>query len=671
LPRRRPLIRTGIGETLAASGGARGFRRPLLAATLVALLAAVAALGARAAPASAAPACAVTTDPATPAAPTAGHPCWTDVTPYPFGADGNPVDPSTGICGPLIFPPGPSYQGDYSTSFSCYLQVTSMAFRAWNRGIAATVPLANASAPNAFGVWLYNGTRWFPDPTFPGNAICKGTKVLWAGKLDYWLIGGPNTWPSLCRFDGVSFTWQPLAVPQVTLGHVPIDPGTGGPSNGSIKAGACLAWDDCWFFGSFGTVLHWDGQLLSDATLGVGPAPWLGGDFGAAVARTDAAGNPFAFAASASGSVYGGSQVALPAQPDGSPPPQLFHSDGGPFTPLPFAPPTAPQAGDPFRTDLVAIDFDTRGDGWVAGTPTSRPPALAQPAPLTRLTQDGSPASCPGYDAATFSYAPHGGGSADSYLWRGLSVFPDSGDALVGAGEQPAAHGTNVNDDGQSEPAIVLASCGSAPAVTRFRIPDPFNADQAHAQLVPADRQGATTAVAANAVNDAWAATTNGDVTTAPGPFQTTYNQRPHLYRLTDGQPPRAPSGDDYEPRPSVFTLDPPVYVVAPPTYAPPPRTVTTVTKRRKATTKKLKPAIYAVRAKLDHPPGGGYSLVVSFRVRRAVTVGVQALRRRTVVASSGLHRFGGRSGRLVLRLDRSRWPTGLRFVTPHARRSG
>lgn len=646
-------------------------RRPIiLAAALVALLAAVAVLGARASTASAATACAVTTDPATPAAPVAGHPCWTDVAPYPFGADGNPVDPSTGICGPLVLPPGPSYQGDYNTNPSCYLQVTSMAFRAWNRGLAAAAPLPNASAPNAFGVWLYNGARWFPDPTFPGNAICKGTKILWAGKLDYWLIGGPNNWSSLCRFDGVSFTWQPLAVPSVTLGHVPVDPSTLGPSNGSIKAGACLAWDDCWFFGSFGTVLHWDGQLLSDASLGVGPAPWLGGDFDAAVARTDAAGNPFAFAASASGFVFGGAQVAVPPQPDGSPPPQLFRSSGGPFTALPFTPPSLAQPGDPFRTDLVAIDYDAHGDGWVAGTPASRAPAVAQPAPLTRLAEDGSPAACLGYDASTFSFAAHGGGAADSYLWRSLAVFPDSGDALAGAGLQPAAHGTNVNDDGQSEPAIVLASCGRAPLVTRFRIPDPFDADQLHAQLVPADRQGATTAVAANAANDAWAATTNGNVLSLPGPFQTTYNERPHLYRLTDGQPSLAPNGDDYEPRPSVFTLDPPVYVVAPPTYAAPPRTVKTVTKHAKARTKRLAPAIYGVRTQLRHT-GGGYALVVAFRVRRALTIGVEALQHKQVVGSSGLKHFGGRRGQLVLRLDPRRWPTGLRFVTPRPRRRG
>lgn len=176
-------------------------------------------------------------------------------------------------------------------------------------------------------------------------------------------------------------------------------------------------------------------------------------------------------------------------------------------------------------------------------------------------------------------------------------------------------------------------------------------------------------AVAVNAPNDAWAASTNGSVR-SPDPLNPiSYPQRPHLYRLTDGQPPSAPAGDDYEPRPTVFTLDPPVYVEAPPAYAPPPPTHTTVKKRGRRRTKKLKPAVYDVRTQLRRAPDGSFALVVAFKVRRPVTIGVQALRHRAVVAASGLERFRGRRGRLVLKLDVHRWPTGIRFVTPPARR--
>src|ERR1700744_4641473 len=105
-----------------------------------------------------------------PGSPSAGNPCWVDVTPYPFGSDVNSVDPTSPSClgptggafGPAGF--GPGWQGDFNSLSDtgqgppCYLQVTSMAFRAWNRGLAAArIPSSlgssttfNSSA-NAFG----------------------------------------------------------------------------------------------------------------------------------------------------------------------------------------------------------------------------------------------------------------------------------------------------------------------------------------------------------------------------------------------------------------------------------------------------------------------------------------------------------------------------------------
>src|SRR5271163_2347528 len=64
---------------------------------------------------------------------TTGDPCWTDVTPYPFGSDGLPVDTSDdnplSMCAPNTL----------GAQLSCYLEVTSLAFRSWNYGLAATV----------------------------------------------------------------------------------------------------------------------------------------------------------------------------------------------------------------------------------------------------------------------------------------------------------------------------------------------------------------------------------------------------------------------------------------------------------------------------------------------------------------------------------------------------
>ena len=47
------------------------------------------------------------------------------------------------------------------------------------------------------------------------------------------------------------------------------------------------------------------------------------------------------------------------------------------------------------------------------------------------------------------------------------------------------------------------------------------------------------------------------------------------------------------------------------------------------------------------------------------MTIGVEALRGRRIVGRSGLKRLRPSRGKLVLRLDRRRWPTRIRFVSP------
>src|SRR5262249_19019395 len=145
-----------------------GLRFCAVLAALAALSTAVSLGGAEAQQADTTPTCAGVIAGSSQTDPSAGKPCWVNVDPYPFGASGTPI---AGGCG--------------NVSTNC-LQVTSLAFRAWNRGLAAT----NADLGSTpFRLWLYNGTRWYPDPTYPGPGPCPGGVVLWAGKLDYWLIG--------------------------------------------------------------------------------------------------------------------------------------------------------------------------------------------------------------------------------------------------------------------------------------------------------------------------------------------------------------------------------------------------------------------------------------------------------------------------------------------------
>jgi hypothetical protein len=648
--------------------------RPRLLVLLTALIAASAAVtpARSSAQAGSGPECARTA-PGDSHGSGAGLPCWTDVKPYPFGSEGAPVDTSQEQCA----------HGS-SEEAACYLTVASMAFRAWNRGLAATVATATAAggerAKTAYGLWIFNGTRWFPDSTFPGQSVCKGTRVVWAGKLDYWLVGGPN-WANLCRFDGGSLAWEPLGVPEATLLRA-TPPGGTKPAPGTITSAACFSWDDCWFFGTYGTVVHWDGEKLRDRS----PdrrLRWLAGEYTAALALPDEAGNGFGVAVGATDeSVTDDAETTpkgvLPAQPDEARPPQMYGSSGGPFTRLPFAPVTIPRRPeDLYRTDLVALGFDAAGQGWVAGNPAGVRTELSvgsdpqlpagrflsrapQPSPLEPVSAAGATSSCEGPPEGRFMYSgdPKETETAGALLWGSLAVIPSSGEALAGGRMRRAQAGAGRDEDAIGEPVIVRADCHGGTEVTRFRITDPTEPTSETA----ADRGGTVTALVANATNDAWAATTNGflkpAIEVAP-PFQP-----PHLYRLTDGQPPAAPEGDDLEARPLELREDKPIYVLEPPVEAPPPPAPPIITR---STTVTLSPAVYGVKVRLHKSKRNGHehlSLYLTFKLRRPVTLGAQALRHGRVVSVARPRLFKGHTGTLVLNLDRNRWPTKVGFIT-------
>jgi hypothetical protein len=613
-----------------------------------------------------------------PANPSPGTPCWVDVNPYPFGSEGAPVQTPTPSCGLVFNGQAPGSQ--------CALTVTSLAFRAWNRGLAAT-DTSEALTKNPYGVWLYNGSSWVPSPGFPGNGTCPGHTVVWAGKLDYWLIGGPGdtNWSRLCRFDGSALEWESLELPAATKQRVSYLVGTEERRRpGGITSAACLAWNNCWFFGTYGVVLHWGPHevggrqvlSLSDASPELSQLPLLG-EYTAAIARPDLQGNVFGVAVSATAqrALESPSQI-LPSY-EGGPPPEMWTSNGGPFSPDPFTPPTSPQENDPYRTDLVAVDFDSAGEGWVAGNPAglrvsspgteARPasPNTPPPSPLVPVSTSGASTTCfPGPPSSRFTYTPPAFNDPDppnSFMWSSIAAIPNLDEALAGGRLVPkkaSAVGSDPNEAPAAEPAIVQAACDGTTSVTRFRVEDPTYHGSSTSK-VPADREGYVNAIAANATNDAWAATTPGSLTEESGSVSSSEPQPPHLYRLTDGLTPQAPEGNDLEERPLELQLDAPTIVLEPPLPLPPEPAPTTVTQTH---TVKLPSAIFDVKAKL-HKGKHGLTLYLSFRVRRPVTLGAQALRHGHIVSEARPRLFTGRHGLLILKLNRKHWPTKVRLV--------
>jgi hypothetical protein len=584
--------------------------------------------------------------------------CWEDVQPYPFSSGGGPAGPSTQVsCDGL------------TGSETCYLKVVSMAFTAWNRGLALTTVEPGAVDP--YPVWRFNGTQWYPESSFLGSKACPGQEIVWAGLEDFWVVGTSK----LCRFDGQILEWEPLEIPPATKerlqGDEELAVKNSRESGRIITSAACLSWSDCWFFGRFGTVVRWNGEeeKLSDAS----PDRLLSllqGEYTAAMAREGPAGELFTAAVGATSE----SDEQGPLTTGGAAPPQLFYASGGePLSPLPFTPFTQPLTNDPYRTDLVAVGFDSAGQGWVAGNPAglrlissssegtprypeARPPQPdGQPeySPLEPVSASGAASACKGPPENRFAFTafpetttglPEEPGS---FLWSSLAVVPTLGEALAGGGFWPA---TNKRSEDNGEPVIARASCDGTTSVTRFRIHD-----ASPGGTEPADPRGTVTTIVATASNDAWAATTPGKSPEQP----------PHLYRLTNGQEPDAPKGPEVEPRPEpkpeeqtdvgVEETNPPL----PPVEAP-----ATVIQSKAV---KLPPAIYDVKAKLHTSKRDGkvyLSLYVTFKLRRSVTIGAQALRKGRVVSEARPRHFVGRSGTLILSLNRQHWPTKVSFIT-------
>jgi len=621
-----------------------------------------------------------------------GGQCWAEVPAYPFGSEGTPVNTASPEC-----EPGSPEQ------LRCYLTVTSMAFRAWNRGLAATEPDFPGVSETAFGVWIFNGSIWYPAPGFPGSARCPGHTVLWAGKKDFWLIGGTK----LCRFDGLVNEWEQFEVPSASTKRlVPLAvPPLPAPTP-SLTTGACFAYNNCWFFGSYGTVVHWNGLHAAQAPLADASPPLtltsVLGEYTDAVAREGPGGEPLGVAVAGTSSDLELGPLSI--EP-GSSPVQMYNSTGHGFGGLAFTPFTipatlgseAPQGTpDPYRTDLVAVDFDSAGQGWVAGNPAGlrlkerngeaprggaaiQPQArrlpessplrrLEQPAPLEPVSSTGAPTGCPDPPPLTsFTYsefAPAGekpGAFPGAFLWSSIAVLPDSGEALAGGQMRRARAGVGMNEDaGVGEPAIAHVGCEGTATVTRFRAPDSTSSNGSEA---PSDREGGVTAIVASAPNDAWSATSKGTLTKGTVRELSYIEQVPHLYRLTDGRPHSGPEANDEEPGrgpegEEEEHVEPPAPQLVPVVEVP------VIVKRGHSV--HLPPAIYAVKATVHTTMLNGRAelrLYLTFRVRRSVTVGAQALRHGHVVSSARPKRFTGRTGVLILRLSRNAWPTKVKFV--------
>ena len=457
--------------------------------------------------------------------------CWTDIEPYPFGAEGEAVNSTN-----CPFVP------ESIEAATCYLTVTSMAFRAWNRGVAATTEKSSGASQNKganpYGVWLFNGDHWYPSPGFPGSKVCPGHTVVWAGKLDYWLVGGSpgehDEWAHLCRFDGESLEWEPLAIPAATKQHllekVEIENGQEVLKlrPGTITSAACFAWNNCWFFGTYGTVIHWDGE---------GPCGRLPGSRRRAGFKGNTPARWRAKVCSANRWVWRWAPRAkaerrstirwrawkgprrrsctAPAEAPSRPlrsrrPPRRCRGAAIPTGPTSSESTSTPPARAGRRATPRGCALTNRQPNL--GEPSRRRgPANACPRRWCRCRPLDRRPSASGPPPGRFNYTPPSAAAAaaEVFLWSSIAVIPNgeaSGEALAGGrGRQAKAGSSQLEVEQSGEPVVARADCSGTTTVTRFLAGSQPPADQE-----PADHEGAVRAIAANAANDAWAATERG-----------------------------------------------------------------------------------------------------------------------------------------------------------------
>ncbi len=337
-----------------------------------------------------------------------------------------------------------------------------------------------------------------------------------------------------------------------------------------------------------------------------------------------------------------------------------------------FTPPRLSSEG--YDTQIVAVAIDPQGQGWAAGGEADRPDKgePPRPAPIIPVSIEGESSTCvkqpffvDAYYEPNQNQVPaeglEGPPVPGSFSWSSVAVIPGSGEGMVGGHLQPL--GTNPHLDA-GEPVIAEVRCDGPARLVRLRTEELQTVgnevgESGTGKIVAVP--GEVTAVAASAPNDAWAAIgAPGEVSRrffADGAWET-----PHLYHYWNGQPPEAEAGNELEsqtrpsePPPSKEPPEPPE-----PPAPPAPKTVT----HRK--TIKLAPSIYDVKAKLHTSTVGGhprFSLYLTFRLRRSVTVGAHALRSGRVVSVAPPRRFSGHTGTLILNLTRQNWPTKVTFV--------
>lgn len=503
-------------------------------------------------------------------------------------------------------------------------RIGDMEFWAPNRGLLVTAGNGSTIPP---GVWAYDGEGWHELAD-----VCGATegRIAWAGPDEFWTVSDGRPGQAANPANG-----EPAPIADDTLCHFAggavvasyASPAFQASSYQPMDAAGCIAASDCWFAGEplpepqVGAFhLHWDGRQLTAQ-----PNPQ-----GHAVKDM----RPFG------GHLYESVRLAatdLLTEPEPSPPPVLHRiSPAGEQPTFISLTPRVPEyeTGEfPEALDYLRLSDDEEAL-WGAAGPSLTPPEHSKPAQVTVVR----------YASGAWSQVL--GPNADPE-----SGNPFTGQVVDGIAAEPGGANAWLALDGEGD-ALQPSPTASATVARISAVGQVSDLQTLPAAGEGIGPKGAAKLIACPAPHDCWMATTQG--------WLFHLSDGSHLERDTDPAfaglityrppdeglpqvPPDLPPIDDS----GLVESIPTVSVAVPETPKPP-------TPRRQL------PLLSHLHEQLVR----GTTLQVSFHLAVKARVRLIARRSGRIVAATRMSTLAAGRRRLLLRLDRRRWPSKLSFQT-------
>jgi hypothetical protein len=513
-------------------------------------------------------------------------------------------------------------------------KVGDVEFWAPNRGVLSTP--GNGSTIPA-GLWAYNGQSWHEL-----SSVCGATdgRVAWAGPEEFWTISNGRPGQAANPGTGVPAPTEDNTLCHFAPGSSKHDEVVGSYASPAFQASSyqpmhalgCISPTDCWFAGdplprpedgeSFH--LHWNGSSLAAEPNPHGHTiedmrAFEGRLFESAqISAKDAAAAepeiPFPFALNA-------------INPDGVTP--TFESVSG----LPL------YASNEFPEALDFLHLGADQDSlWAAAGPASEPPAASALAPLTVVRYSGGEWT----QVLGPNAKPSGSASIEEDVVSSIAPEPGTDSAWI-------ALNTKVGAEVQSPTeSALIAHVTSGGTVETQTLPSPA---EIAAGVGP---KGGAKQISCPAASDCWMVTTQGWVFHfAPeGERELSPDSSPALSALITFRPPDeglpqvtpdAPPTDDSGELPSAASKG-------------------SVVEEPAAAETKVRAALLSnIKSRLLH---GTTTLELRFHLAVKSRVKLVAKRKNTVVASTPTHTFAGGNRKLLLVLNRRKWPTKLDLQT-------